>query len=341
MVDLTQRPSLNPQLLPGAPPSGPGPMRFSLDGVPERERPAVCREFFGRQVARYDIEPVPDVPFEIDVKLQSLPGVLMMSGRGHGLHIRRTHEMVAAEGSDDVGMVVNLRGPQRVAHGQEEFLLGDGEATLVSLGELYSFTHQPPGDVMAFRVLRTQFAALVPGADDRSFRRIPSDTPALKLLIDYVKVAQGGQGIAGADLQHLAAAHICDLMALAVGTTRDATEAAQGRGLRAARLRAIKQDIARNLDQADLSVGVLAVRHGCTPRYIQRLFEAEGMTFTEYVVAQRLARAHRLLMDPRRAGEKITTVALDAGFADMSYFNRTFRQAYGDTPSGVRAQATL
>jgi hypothetical protein len=32
----------------------------------------------------------------------------------------------------------------------------------------------------------------------------------------------------------------------------------------------------------------------------------EGTTFTEYVVAQRLARAHRMLIDPRCDGEKIS-----------------------------------
>ena len=143
-------------------------------------------------------------------------------------------------------------------------------------------------------------------------------------------------------MQHLVVAHIYDLMAVTVGATRDAAETAQGRGLRAARLHAIKQDIARNLDQADLSVAALAVRHGCTPRFIQRLFESEGTTFTEYVLAQRLARAHRMLTDPRRAGEKISTIAFDAGFGDVSYFNRAFRQALRrhavGHPCGTRAE---
>jgi AraC-like DNA-binding protein len=46
-----------------------------------------------------------------------------------------------------------------------------------------------------------------------------------------------------------------------------------------------------------------------------------------------------MLTDPCRAGDKISAIALDAGFSDVSYFNRAFRQAYGDTPSGVRMQA--
>ena len=128
-------------------------------------------------------------------------------------------------------------------------------------------------------------------------------------------------------------------MALGVGAMRDAAEVAHGRGLRAARLQEIKHDIDRHLDQPDLSVAALAFRHGCTPRFIQRLFEAEGTTFTEYVLTRRLARAHRLLSDPRRAGDKISTIAFDAGFSDLSYFNRAFRERYGDTPSSVRAAA--
>jgi AraC-like DNA-binding protein len=50
-------------------------------------------------------------------------------------------------------------------------------------------------------------------------------------------------------------------------------------------------------------------------------------------------RAHRLLTDPRRAGQKISTIAFDVGFGDLSYFNRAFRRHYGVAPSELRAAA--
>jgi AraC-like DNA-binding protein len=109
--------------------------------------------------------------------------------------------------------------------------------------------------------------------------------------------------------------------------------------MHAARLHAIKEDIAGHLDQPDLSVLALAERHHCTPRFVQRLFEMEGTTFTEYVLSRRIARAHGMLTDPRYAREKISAVAYDCGFGDISYFNRTFRRHYGAAPSEVRAQA--
>ena len=336
MDDRPQHPSLIPDVLAVWPPSEPGLMRFSLDGVPERERAAVFREFFGQSVVRYDIEPLRDVGFDVDVKLQALPGLMMMWGKVHGSRNQRTRETLAADPTDDIGMILNLSGPQTIAHhGQQELDLGDGEATLVPLDEVCSFTHRPPGDVLALRVPRKQFAPLLPEVDDCYFRRIPQGTPALKLLTDYIRLIQDTCGVASPEMQHLVIRHVYDLMAVAAGATRDAAPG----GLRAARLRAIRRDIAENLDRSDLSVGMLAVRHGCTPRFIQRLFETDGTTFTEYLVKQRLARAHRMLTDPRRSGEKISAIALDAGFSDLSYFNRAFRRMFDDTPSGVRLQA--
>jgi AraC-like DNA-binding protein len=64
-----------------------------------------------------------------------------------------------------------------------------------------------------------------------------------------------------------------------------------------------------------------------TPRYVHKLFENEGSTFSLFVCHQRLARAYRLLRDPRLADRTIGSIAFDVGVADLSYFNRTFRGA--------------
>lgn len=74
-------------------------------------------------------------------------------------------------------------------------------------------------------------------------------------------------------------------------------------------------------------------------RYLQMLLEDESSSFTALVLEYRLTLAHRLLCDPRLAPCGISGIALDAGFGDLSYFNRCFRRRYGQTPSDVRAQA--
>jgi AraC-like DNA-binding protein len=255
----------------------------------------------------------------------------------HGSVNRRSRERMA-DGLDDFAMAINLGGRYVVRQGEQELALDDGEATLFSLGRLCSLMHWPPGDFVALRFPRSQIMPRIADADDVCMRPIRAGTQALKLLAGYVDVLQDSQAGADAELRRAFASHIYDLVALTAGATRDAAQEAQGRGLRAARLHAIKRGIAENLDRPDLSVATIAFQQGCTPRFIQRLFETEGTTFTEYVLAQRLARAHHLLTDPRLADEKISTVAFDAGFGDLSYFYRAFRRRYGASPSDVREQ---
>jgi AraC-like DNA-binding protein len=76
-----------------------------------------------------------------------------------------------------------------------------------------------------------------------------------------------------------------------------------------------------------------------TPRYVRKLFESEGTSFSEFVLGQRLARVRSMLEDPRHLGRTISAIAFECGFSDLSYFNRTFRRRYGSTPSDVREQA--
>jgi AraC-like DNA-binding protein len=70
------------------------------------------------------------------------------------------------------------------------------------------------------------------------------------------------------------------------------------------------------------------------------LFEGEGTTFSEFVLARRLEHAFELLTAPAHNNLKVADIALASGFSDISYFNRAFRRRYGDTPSGVRRAST-
>ena len=86
-------------------------------------------------------------------------------------------------------------------------------------------------------------------------------------------------------------------------------------------------------------MAAVAARHGITPRYLHRLFERAGLTCSQFVLQERLARARRMLRDPCFAHLGVSTIAYEVGFADLSYFNRTFRRRYGMTPREARRQA--
>jgi AraC-like DNA-binding protein len=312
-------------------------LRLALGDVPEHDRPTRLAEFFDRLGVRYDADQLGEDPIEIDMTLQGLPGLQLFSGRMQGARYRRTRQ--SNDPTDDIGLIVNPRGRHLIAQRGRETVLGDGDAVLVSLTEPLESTHRAPGDLIVLRCPRPQIVPRLSDRRDWFMRSIPDGSPALSLLVDYAKIACRDDTLASGDLQRMLVTHLYDLMAVTIGATPAAAHAAQGGGLRAARLHAIKQDIAVQLREPGLSVTALADRHGCTERFIQRLFETEGTTFTEYVLTQRLARARRMVSDPRRHGDKISAVAYDCGFGDVSYFNRVFRRAFGATPSDIRALA--
>lgn len=102
---------------------------------------------------------------------------------------------------------------------------------------------------------------------------------------------------------------------------------------------AIKADIEVRLAQKDLSLASFATARGVTVRHLQKLFEAEGRTFSDYVLERRLERARQLLLNTIVAPRPISTIAFDLGFGDLSYFNRTFKKRFGITPRETRARS--
>lgn len=84
-----------------------------------------------------------------------------------------------------------------------------------------------------------------------------------------------------------------------------------------------------------LSPEALAAAHSISTRTVHRMFSSSGETFGETVRGRRLAAARQDLMTSDLA---VAAIAARWGFADASHFTRTFRGAYGQTPSQCRAE---
>lgn len=124
--------------------------------------------------------------------------------------------------------------------------------------------------------------------------------------------------------RQLVVSHLCDLIAVTLGATGEVGAIADRCGIRAARLRATKGDIEAHLTDPELSPSVVAKRQRISDSDVRKLFEYEDTSFTDFVLMRRLAKAHRLLIDPRLPNRNIASIAFASGFADLSYFNRTF-----------------
>lgn len=309
-------------------------VRFSTADFPPREGLHACREIYGRTLSKLDIEPLSTEQFQTEATLRRMPGLGIVTARRSPAIYRLPRKFID---NDDVVITVGLTSSYEVNHCGRTFNMRPGEATVLTASEPAFLKVPTHGEYISVRAPLRAISPLVADLNLVYGRPIPASAPTLRLLTRYLSVLHDTEAFATPDLRRQVVVHVHDLMALALGAARDAAEIAKSRGARAARLRAIKEDIATGLDRPDLSVAALAARHRVKPRWIQRLFESEGTTLTEYVLTQRLVRAHRLITDPRYAGQKISTIAFNVGFGDLSYFNRAFRRRYGVAPSELRA----
>jgi AraC-like DNA-binding protein len=316
-----------------ATPQSPNTFRFSTEDFPQRDRLAAWRDIFGRTVVNLDIEPLTADQFHCDATVCAQPGLGLLVGKTSGVHLDHSSDLIV---DDDLSFMIGPTGDWTACQLGRTAVLGSGDGVLMWNAEVGSMSL--PSDIrfITFRAPVAAIAPLVPDFQAGIATRIPAQSMPLRLLSRYLDIFQDAPAMTP-EMQRLAVTHVHDLLALTLGASPDAAEVAKGRGLRAARLRAIKTDILDGLGRVDLSVGTIAARHGVTPRYVQMLFEDEGTTFTEFTVKQRLARAHRLLGDRRHAGRTIGAIAFEVGFGDLSYFNKIFRRSFGATPSEVRA----
>jgi AraC-like DNA-binding protein len=310
-------------------------LSFSTEEFPEDQRVAMLREHYGRTVLNAEIEAAEGAPFEARIASHILPDLHLLAGTLSAARITRTHEQ-AADGNDDLALVVSRTGTIAVSSRGRETLLHQGEAVLTSSEDAITFERFFTGDSFSLRIPRAVLQPLVVDIDDSIMRLIPQGSWALRLLTGYAGVLIDENALAALSQRQLAVGHLHDLLALTLGPTLDAAELARGRGVRVARLREAKVYIANNSGRQDISVTTVASHLGVTPRYLQRLFELDGATFSSFLLSQRLKRAHRMLCDQRLAARPVGVIAYDVGFGDLSYFNRCFRKAYGVTPTDIR-----
>src|SRR6266487_2010120 len=214
------------------PPSDAIPIfRFSTDAFPERERISAWREIFGRTVVNLDVEPLKADGFRAEATVCQLPGLGVLRASSAAVHLTHSRELIV---DDDLSFMAAPTCPYAASqHGRDPVL--------------------DPGDGVPV----TAIAPLVSDLGAAIARRIPTGNAALKLLVSYLASALDTEALVTPELQQLAVTHVHDLLALALGATRDAAHVATGRGVRAARLRAAKAFVTQHLARHELSVATV------------------------------------------------------------------------------------
>jgi AraC-like DNA-binding protein len=304
-------------------------------GLDERQRFIRFAELFEHFSNTGELDPASDVPFRAAMNSIHIGTTLLGRCDGTFTTVRREYRQVL-ETNDDRYCLARNSGSRaaQVIHRGREFAMRPGAMVLLKLDE--PFFSADGANHKRFTNVHLPMAtlrAMVPHAEEMVGRELaPGGT--LSLAMDYSNMLLDHPNAAD-QAGMLIASHLLDLAALGLGARGDLALAAQRGGLRAVRLTAVLSILERRFLEPDFSAQKLAAEAGLSERYVNELLYEAGASFTTRLNELRLRKAAELLtLTPRR----ISDIAFECGFNDLSYFNRSFRRRFGLTPTAARGK---
>jgi AraC-like DNA-binding protein len=245
-----------------------------------------------------------------------------------------------SDGCDDFVLVTALAGEVFTVQRGRTVELRSSQMCLLALDHAGESGLSNDGCYTALRIPRRDVLGICRGAEDRLSKPLTASPSLQDAVMGYFKLCTGTAASLDAVTQHTMARHMTELVGLLLRSQPNETPPALHNGYGAARLQLIQAQVLKRLGDDDLTIGSIARGAGLTPKQVQRLFGTTGVTFSEFVLEQRLLLARRMLSIAYNHQPKIGTIAQDAGFGDLSYFNRSFRTRFGMTPSECRDRRT-
>ena len=289
-------------------------LRFSSCALPEQERGKAIQELCERGSLVTKFTPYGATLPQVDFVNRIMPGLRIRTASYAG--VRR--EAIRQDG-DLLYLCITLTGTSLASWRARDMALSDGDAVLTTSAEAaWTLTSPSSVNIAGMRLPRSAIAPIVPKLDNAVMRRLPRHAAGLKLLRRYLEVVADDEALALPISQRLIIGHFYDLVALALGTNCDGQALPKSRTVSAVRLAAIKADIVASLHDGKLSATTVASSNRVTVRYLHKLFHSEGITYSQFVLGERLARAYHNLRNPLHSQRTISTIAFDLGFNDVS-----------------------
>lgn len=273
--------------------------------------------------------------FRGSIRAASADGIHVSTVTASAHVVERTPDLIARADGPAVKMSLMLAGSGLLIQDGREALLRPGDFAVYDTSRPYTLCFS--GD---FRTIVTMFA---PSA-------LPLPSSALAQLTAVRIAGDGGLGgvvapflaqlgthldqvasPSGSRLVHTALDLLTTVYAHELGSGVDAAD--PHAGLR----RRVEEYIDAHLDAADLVPGAIAAAHYISTRHLHTLFQGRDTTVAALIRSRRLERCRRDLTDPLLADQSVSAIGARWGFPDAAHFSRTFKTAFGFSPSECRA----
>ena len=308
--------------------------------VREYERFDYWHDVICRTYVNIDAETLPsERTFHAELVAVDAGPVTLSRVQAEPHHVRRSSALIESRPHDTFMVSLMLCGAGILAQEGREVVLGTGDAALYDGSRPFRLALPDRFDMIVLQFSREALLQRCPLAGQLTASRLPGDAPAVTPVSSFLRSIQLGALCEGTTVARQVGASILDILAVTLAEQLGA-EPAPGARRKRYFLRACSV-INTHADDPSLDPTQIASSIGLSVRYLHMLFRENGTSVTKHVFRQRLARCHDDLVDATKAHMSITDIAHARGFKSSAHFARRFADAYGATPSSVRAGARL
>jgi AraC-like DNA-binding protein len=287
--------------------SGMSPL-FAMD-TPDAE----ARTSFGAQLTSYQFA-----------------DVAIVSGRSSAANFQRTARHVARSGIDNIALVVYAEGGCALGLEGRAAEVHAGDVCFLDLSRPISIK-APDYESLTLMLPRMALQQHIADLDGLHGQILKRTSPLNAMLVEHLRTLFEAAPLLDATDGRAAANGTAALIAAFAGSSAHGRDTiAQSKSMTS--LNAVRHFIEANLDRLDLGPDFICRQFGISRAKLYRVFEPmDGVS--HYILQRRLTLAHQLIANPTNAHHRIGAIAARCGFANISVFNRSFRQSYGMSPT--------
>jgi AraC-like DNA-binding protein len=271
------------------------------------------------------------------LKRGAFAGAQITELAGTPMRVAGARSPAGNEDTYDLVLQIAGSGPRLIAG--REALQETGDLMLVNSGLPFDVTHPAPWRLLFWNLPRDALAPMLAAPDRGVPHRICRGDGLGTVLGTYARALAGADRI-DVMAQHSLLMYLCGLVGLAVGASPAARESRR-QTYRAVRRQQILTYVETHLHDHRLTAQRVADELQMSPRWLHALCEDGEISFAAWVARRRLEECRKLLDDPAHDHLSIAEIAFQAGFNDLSTFNRRFRARYGISPRDARRLRAL
>lgn len=313
---------------------------FSTFKVHPRDRIANWREEASKVYVAHDFSSNAGKSFSGTIRAGSLDVIGLSLFESAACRVERTQRCLRQDADDDLIVCIQTAGRKTVHQDGRDAVLAVNDMALVDPRRPFSLSMETGHGALVVKVPRRELQARVGDLTCMTARTISCGHPAVALCSGFLTMLPEHIDALDGHAAAKIAQQAVDLLALSFAAYAGVGHVTLSSRREVARLR-LKATIEGAICDPTLRPVDGAAAAGISVRYANALLAEEGTSLERLIVSRRLQHCHKALVDSAQARRKVSDIAYEYGFSDLSHFTRRFKAEFGYLPSECRPLLTL